>query len=97
MPAKAVTPTSANDASATVPRPTPPTPIGLSIQPKSALSIGPGARALVTAATLPAPAAIQTTLRHPAPGGAPVGNRSGTRPSSRRNAGMNVQVANQAT
>ena len=45
-------------------------PNGLSIQPKSALSMGPGARAVPTAVDAPATAAIQPTFRQPGPGGA---------------------------
>src|SRR5215211_6007881 len=86
-----------NDTSASVPRPSPSMPNGLSTQAKSAVSMGPGASAVLTVVMPPATAAVQPAARQRGPGGAPVGNRSGTRLSKSTNAGKKDQVDNQAT
>src|SRR5215213_10219621 len=59
--------------------------------------MGPGARAVLSVVMPPATAAVQPTTRQRGPGGAPVGNSSGTRLSKRTNAGTKAQVPNQAT
>ena len=66
----------------------------------AAVSVGAyaqGTPADKPAATAPAAAAVHATTRQRGPGGAPVGNSSGTSASRQTKAGTKVQLPSQAT